>query len=194
MWLHGSLIGFFSWVRCRLFRGLTQVLLRFYLGFTQVLGCLNMTHFNNRYTRVYPKKFALSWFPYSHSSQLPVIFQLSLPWHQYTLDHDIRVLRSLRKTRPKFAPLRSRQQPPWRHCCFQITSVVVHISFSEANSNPRVLGQENKGEAEVFHSHTLLMTSEFWLGALSCISSTPDVSLWRHLALIALRRFFVCYP
>ena len=37
MWLHGSLIGFFSWVRCRLFRGLTQVLLRFYPGCTKVL-------------------------------------------------------------------------------------------------------------------------------------------------------------
>ena len=144
-------------------------------------------------TRVYPKKFALSWFPCSYSSQLPVIFQLSLSWHQYTLAHDIRVLRSFRKTRLKHAPLRSRQQPPWRHCCFQITSVVVHISFSEAYSNPRVLGQENKGEAEAFHSHTLLMTSEFWLGALSCISSTPDISLWRRLSLIALCGFFICY-
>ena len=140
-------------------------------------------------TRVYPKKFALSWFPYSYSSQLPVIFQLSLPWHQYTLDHDIRVLRSLRKTRPKFAPLRSRQQPPWRHCCFQITSVVVHISFSETNSNPRVLGQENKVGATEFQNDILLLTSEFWLGALSCITNTPDLSLSRRLALIALRGF-----
>ena len=107
--------------------------------------------------------FALSWFPSSYSSKLPLVFQHSLPWLQYTLDNDSRVLRSFRKIRFKHAPLRSRQQPPWRHCRFQISSVAVHISFLEANSNPRVLGQDNKGVAEIFHSHTLLMTSEFWL-------------------------------
>ena len=92
--------------------------------------------------------FALSWFPSSYSSELPLVFQHSLPWHQYTLANDIRVSRSFRKIRLNHAPLRSRQQPPWRHCRFQIPSVAVHISFSEANSNPRVLGQENKEEAE----------------------------------------------
>ena len=107
--------------------------------------------------------FALSWFPSSYSSKLPLVFQHSLPWHQYTLANEIRVFRSFRKIRLKHAPLRSRQQPPWRHCCFQITSVVVHISFSEASSNPRVLSRENNREVEAFHSHTLLMTSEFWL-------------------------------
>ena len=144
-------------------------------------------------TRGVQMNFALSWFPSSYSSELPLVFQHSLTWHQYKLANDIRVLRSFRKIRLKHAPLRSRQQPPWRHCRFQISSVAVHISFSEANSNPRVLSHENKEEAEAFHSHTPLMTSEFWLGASSCISSTPDVSLWRRLALIALRGFFICY-
>ena len=104
-------------------------------------------------------------------------------------------VQSFRKIRLKHAPIKSRQQPPWRHCRFQISSVVVHISFSEANSNPRVLSHENTEEAEAFHSHTPLMTSEFWLTgrASSCISSTPDVSLWRRVALIALRGFFICY-
>ena len=36
--------------------------------------------------------------------------------------------------------------------------------FLEANNNPMVLGQENKGDTEAFHSHTLLMTSD--LGAV----------------------------
>ena len=122
-----------------------------------------------------------------------LFFQYSLTWHQYTLANDIRVLRSFRKIRLKHAPLRSRQQPPWRHCCFQITSVVVHISFLEVNSNPRVLNQENKEEAEEFYSHALLMTSEVWLGALSCISSTPDVSLWRRLPWLLCVDFYLLH-
>ena len=75
-----------------------------------------------------------------------LFFKDSLPWHQFTLA-DIRVLRSSRKLRLMHAPLRNSQQPSWRLCCFRTTSVVVHTSFSEANSDPRVLGQENKGEA-----------------------------------------------
>ena len=78
-------------------------------------------------TRGVQMNFALSWFPCSYSSKLSVIFQYGLPWHQYTVAYDIRVLRSFRKIRLKHAPLRSRQQAPWRHCCFQISSVVVHI-------------------------------------------------------------------
>ena len=33
-------------------------------------------------------------------------------------------------------PDKSHQQPPYRHDCFQIISVVVHFSFSQANGNP----------------------------------------------------------
>ena len=67
------------------------------------------------YTRGVQMNFALSWFPSSYSSELPLVFQHSLPWHQYKLANDIRVLRSFRKIRLKHASLRSRQQPPWRH-------------------------------------------------------------------------------
>ena len=48
------------------------------------------------------------------------------------------------------------------------------IFFLEANNNPMVLGQENKGDTEAFHSHTLLMTSD--LGAVLHQQHT-----WRQL-------------
>ena len=71
----------------------------------------------------------------------------------------IKFCNPIEKRRLTFAPLRSPEQSPWRHCCYHISSLAVQISVSENNSLPSGWRQINKRDAKQFQSHTPLLTS-----------------------------------